>query len=494
MLGVLSGDPATLTLEEAHRFEHEPLWTPAGLVWDLTTLWRELLTGVRKGATTARQASVPLRSIGVDTWAVDWALVSPGGDLLGLPRCYRDPRHALARDRFLKEYPGGVEGLYERIGIQPQPFNTLFQLVARRESSPALFASAPAGTKIALLPDLLHDWLGGRLACERTNASSTNLLDPLTGDWDRALFASLGLAADLLPDLVDPGTVLGPIRPELAALLDLSAEVQIVAPATHDTASAVAAAPALNADPGTWAYLSSGTWSLLGVELDKPLTSPAAFAVPFTNERGVGGQTRFLRNIGGLWLLQELRRDLRQAGETYSFAELAELARSAEPLRTVIDPNAAVLAEPGDAMRKLRALASAAGEPVPESAGQLARCCLESLALCYAQTIDLIETLTPARIETLLVFGGGVKNELLNELTAAAIGRPVMLGPSEATAIGNLLVQAQGLGLIESLQAIRAIVERSFPSRRVQPLASEAWRAAHSRYELIVGAAAPTST
>ncbi|TWT98153.1 Rhamnulokinase [Botrimarina colliarenosi] len=485
MLAVLDGKPATVRLEEAHRFAHEPLDTPAGPVWDLTTLWREILIGIRAAAAMAAEAGVPVRSIGCDTWGVDWALVEPGGELVGLPHAYRDPDHARARDRLLARIDGGAEAVYQRTGIPPQPFNTLFQVEARHAASPGLFTVE--GTSLLLLPDLLHFWLSGVRANERTNASTTSFLSAKTLDWDHGLMEAAKLPSASLGKLVKPGTKLGPLRPELAAALGLPDSVEVVAPGTHDTASAVAAVPAVDEAPGSWAYLSSGTWSLLGVELDRPKTTLDAFEAGFTNEQGVGGRTRFLRNIAGLWLVQELRRDLEQSGQSFDYAQLANAAALAEPLRTLVDPNAEDLAAPGDSIAKLQGHARRTGQPVPESPGQLARCCFDSLALCYADTIERIEQLTDHRIATLYLVGGGVNNQLLNQLTADATGRTLRLGPSEATALGNALVQAMGLGLVESVEDLRAIVARSQDVEIVSSNPSSAdWAAAKQRFATLL--------
>lgn len=484
MLAVLEGDPKSVRLEEVHRFEHAPLPTPTGPVWDFTGLWRELLAGLRRGASAAAEAGAPLASVGVDTWAVDWAFVDAAGRLLTVPSAYRDPANASAKERVLARFPRGVEALYRRNGIQPQPFNTLFQLEARRSACGESFdAMASCGT-LLMLPDLLHLGLTGVGRCERTNASSTAMLDPDTGEWDRALLESAALPVDPLPPLVDPGTRLGSLLPAIAREAGIDHEVSVIAPATHDTASAVAAAPAKGEG---WAYLSSGTWSLLGVEVAAPITTPEALAVPFTNELGVGNRTRFLRNIAGLWLVQELRRDLARRGEAYDYPELAELAESSTPLRTLIDPNHAELAEPGDAIGKLGRLARMNGEPEPSTAGELARCCLDSLSLCYAETIDLAQSVASVEVERIHVIGGGANHRLLNQLTADATGRAVMAGPAEATATGNALVQAMGLGLVDDLAELRAIVARSFPVERFTPGALDAdWGAARARYARIV--------
>lgn len=484
MLAILEGEPLVVRLEEAHRFSHEPLDTPAGPVWDLTTLWREVLTGIKAAALMAREAGVEIKSVGCDTWGVDWGLVEPGGELVGLPHAYRDPEHAVARDRVLGRIDGGAEAIYGRTGIPPQSFNTLFQVEARHAASAGLFAID--GSSLLLLPDLLHYWLSGVRANERTNASTTSMLSATTGDWDRELMAMAGLPSAALGKIVEPGTKLGPVRAELAASFGWSHSVEVVAPGTHDTASAVAAVPAAGEVSGTWAYLSSGTWSLLGIELDRPMTTPEAFEAGFTNEQGVGGKTRFLRNIAGLWLVQELRRDLERQGKKYEYARLADLATEAPALRTIVDPNAADLAAPGDSIAKLRSHAERTAQPIPDTPGQLARCCLDSLALCYADTIERIETLTDHRIATLYLVGGGVNNRLLNQLAADATGRTVKLGPSEATALGNALVQAMGLGLVKNVDALRGVVARSQGVEVVKPNSASAdWDTARRRFHTL---------
>ncbi|MEO0530121.1 MAG: rhamnulokinase family protein [Planctomycetota bacterium] len=483
MLAVLGGKPLAVELHEAHRFDHEPLDTPAGPVWDLTSIWREALQGIRCAVTLAAEHGVELRSLGVDTWAVDWTLVDPVGELLGLPHAYRDPAHAAAREIVLDRIESGAVGLYARTGIQPQPFNTLFQIEARRASSPGLFSVE--GTTLLMLPDLLHFWLTGKRGVERTNASSTSMLAADTGEWDTELLESLGLPMAPVQSLIEPGTPLGPVRSELAASRGLSDDVSVVAPATHDTASAVAAVPTVD-ETMPWAYLSSGTWSLLGVELDRPNTTAAALEAGFTNERGVGDKVRFLRNIAGLWLVQELRRDLARQGELHDYAQLAALAAEAEPLRTLVDPNVAELAAPGDSVAKLQRLAKANAQPIPETPGQLARCCFDSLASSYAETVELINSLADTTLRTLYLVGGGVNNRLLNQLTADATGLEVRLGPSEATALGNALVQAMGLGLIDSVESLRKIVASSAPVEVVHPRPGETdWTDARKRFKTI---------
>lgn len=472
MLGLLDPREKKLELEEVHRFQHTPIETPTGPVWDYTGIVNEVMKGLRGAVRHAAQMGINLSSVGVDTWGVDWSVITPGGNLLGLPCCYRDPANEAAKQHTLNQLSGGAKELFQRGGIQPLPFNTLFQLVGRKQHAPEL---VPQAGRLQLMPDLLHYHLSGKLSNERTIASTGALLSAETADWDQQLIGSLGLPTDLFGQLVDPGTSLGELRPSLAAELGVSEPIEVVVPATHDTASAVAAVPAYGHSPETWCFLSSGTWSLLGMEMRDANTSAEALANGFTNELGVvadGKPTvRFLRNIGGLWLVQELQRDLASQGVEISFAELAKLAEEVTPFRTIVDPNAADLAAPGGSIAKLRRHAERTDQPIPQTPGELARCCYDSLAMCYAETVDRLERVTGCTAKALFIVGGGVQNQLLNRLTAAAVGRPVYAGPVEATAIGNLLLQAQGLGLVQGLNEVREIVSQSFPVNEIEPIA-----------------------
>jgi rhamnulokinase len=456
MIGVLAGEPRRLRLDEVHRFEHHPCPTPTGPVWDLTGIWQNVLTGLRLANQWCGEHDAELKSVGVDTWGVDWALVGKSGELLALPHCYRDPQNDVACERVVERL-GGFERLYARTGIQLMSLNTLFQVAARHEREPRLFDAA---RRLLFLPDLFHYWLSGELSTERTIASTSSMLNVYSGDWDRELLDELGLPTHMLGPIAEPGTTAGQLRKELCEASGLPTSVQVILPPSHDTASAVAAVPATGDQ--SWAYLSSGTWSLLGAEIDAPIASDAARQVPFTNERGINGTVRFLKNIAGLWLLQELRRELEARGERREYAELVREAERAQPQRTLVDPNHAEFACPGNMAEKIRKCARDLGQPVPESVGQMIRCCLESLAQCYRETTDQLETILGRPIEVLHLVGGGTKNQLLNRLTAEAMGRPVVCGPVEATAVGNLLVQAMGCGEIADHAELRAIVARSF--------------------------------
>lgn len=482
ILGVLDGNPLELRLEEFHRFEHLPCNTPTGPVWDLTGIWRNVLQGIQAATSWAASAGVEIASVGVDTWGVDCNLVGAGGELLALPHCYRDPRNLAIADAVVEQV-GGYENLFARNGLQLMAFNTLFQVAAWNAAEPKLLTAAD---RLLMMPDLIHYWLTGKQTNERTNASTTAMLH-LSGDWDRELMDQLGLPHHLLHDIIEPGTQLGPIREDLIKEYNLPADLTVIVPATHDTASAVAAIPVDSAKNEKWAYLNSGTWSLLGAELDQPITTPAAAAVPFTNELGVAGKVRFLKNIVGLWLIQELRRDLARIDREYEFSQLASLAEQAEPFRTVVNPEFGEFILPGDMIGKLRRYAASTGQPEPESAGQLARCCLESLALCYDYTLKRLEKILGYSVEKLYLVGGGIQNQLLNQLTADATGKSIACGPVEATAIGNVLVQAMGRGRLPDLAAARSVVQRSFTPQQLTPSGdAAAWDEPKKRYAALV--------
>ena len=481
IVGLLDDASGKLTLEEVHRFEHIACPTPAGPVWDLTGIWRNILSGLRQGNQWCSDHGAELLTVGVDTWGVDWALLGASGELLSLPHCYRDPQNDPACQRVLEKL-GGIEKLYQRTGIQLMSLNTLFQVAARHEKEPGLFGAAK---HFVFLPDLFHFWLSGEIANERSIASTSSMLDVNTGGWDVALLQQLGLPTEMLGKIVESGTALGTLRNEVATETGASPNIKVVTPACHDTASAIAAVPVTTDQP--WAYLSSGTWSLLGAELDKPIATPEALKVPLTNERGVDGSIRLLKNIAGLWLVQELRRELQQSGEEISFGEMVDLARAAEPFRTIVDPNFGEFGSPGNMRQKLSDFASNSGQPAPTTTGQYVRCCLESLALCYAQTLDQLEGILGNKVDVLHIVGGGTQNGLLNELTATASGRPVVTGPVEATAIGNVLIQAVGCGKLANLAEVRQVVSNSFEVNTVEPSTDDALATARERYSQLVG-------
>jgi rhamnulokinase len=457
-----------MQLEEIHRFVHEPVWLPTGLHWDITGIWREIVAGLRLAAAWARDNAVRIVSIGADTWGVDWALLDKAGELVGLPHAYRDPRNQAAYEEVVAKL--GAERIYQTTGIQFMALNTLYSLYAHKLADPGALAAAD---KLVFMPDLIHYWLSGSVTVEATIASTSQMVDCHTGDWARSMLDELGLPTHLLPPISPPGTVVGKIRPMLAAETGLPNGMHVIAPASHDTASAVAAVPAAsNGDAGDWCYLSSGTWSLLGAELTSPCVSPEAQDAMFTNELGVHGTTRFLKNIPGLWLVQECRRDLARQGREMDYQGLTRLASEAEVSRTFVDPAHESFQTPGDMMAKIVAFARSTGQAVPETPGQFIRCCLESLAGAYRDKLATLESILDRSFDVIHVVGGGGKNGLLCQMTADTTGRRVIVGPYEATALGNALVQAMSNGDVRDLAELRAIAARSTELRTFEPAES----------------------
>lgn len=471
MLGAI--DEGALSLVEVYRFPTESLEFADGPRWDVDGLFDSILTGLRLATALAAERGWRLASVGVDTWGVDYALVDDAGALIDLPRCYRDPRHETYFRQALDQM--GAETLYARTGIQLMNFNTLFQLMGHVACDPDHVARAQ---RILFTPDIFHQRLCGVAANEATMVSTSQMVDAHTGAWATDLLAKLGVPDHFLADVVPPGTVLGPLLDVHVTALGLPDAPLVVAPASHDTASAFAAVPA---EPGRdWCCLSSGTWSCLGAELDAPCLDGRD--APFTNERGVGGRVRFLQNIAGLWLVQEVRHALAAGGDELDYETLTTLASDAEPMRTFVNTRHAPLFEPGDMPGKIRAYASATGQPIPESPGALVRCCLESLALAYRRTLGQLEDVLDRRFDRLHIVGGGGRNDLLNRMTADATGRTVIVGPFEATATGNVLVQAMALGEVKDLAHLRTIVRTATDLEVIEPSDTGPWNEAAACY------------
>ncbi|MCS6851792.1 MAG: rhamnulokinase [Gemmataceae bacterium] len=473
ILGQFDGD--RLRLDIIHRFPNGGVRTLDSWHWDVLRLYSEMLAGMRRAA-----ESGGIDAVGVDTWGVDFALIGRGQTLLGNPRHYRDPHTEGVMEATFSRLPR-LE-LFRRTGIQFMRFNTLFQLLAlQRDRSPLL----DVAERLLFIPDLFHWMFTGIQVNEYTDASTSQMLDPRTRGWACDLIESLGLPSAILGTLVPPGTVLGPLRPTVAAEAGVG-PVPVVAPATHDTASAVAAVPAQPAASASWAYISSGTWSLMGVELTEPLVNDRALEVNVTNEGGVGGTIRLLKNIMGLWLLQECRRSWERAGHSYSYDELMRLATAAPPFVSLVDPDHPGFILPENMPAALADFCRRSGQPAPVDPGPVVRCALESLALRYRWVLERLEELTGRRLDVIHIVGGGCQNSLLCQLTADACDRPVLAGPVEATAIGNLLVQAMGLGLVGSLAEARDVVRRSFEVQRYEPRQSEAWHEPYQRFRALL--------
>jgi rhamnulokinase len=474
-LGAQSGRVATgrfdgqsLRIDEVHRFANEPLRTAGRLYWDVPALYAEAVAGLRAAA-----SSGDIASVAVDSWAIDFGLIDADGGLLENPVHYRDARRAAAVREVLERIP--PRELYGRTGIQLLPINTIFQLAAMASDADPALASAD---HLLLIPDLFHYWLCGTTSTELTNASTTQCLGVDEPAWTFDLLERLGVPTQIFPELVSPGTPLGTLSSAAAEATGLSG-TQVVATATHDTAAAVAAVPMAD---DRCAYLSVGTWSLVGVESREPVSGDAAYAANVTNERGVEGTFRVLRNVTGLWLVHECRRAWASSGRDRSYDELVALAAEAPPLRSFIDPDDPMFAEPGDMAARVADFCSRTGQAVPDGDGPVVRCILESLALKQAETVDVLAGVTGRALDVLHVVGGGASNRLLCAWTAEAAGRPVHAGPVEATLAGNLLVQAMALGEIGSVAEGREIVRRSFAPTLYEPTGDPAWAEARERF------------
>jgi rhamnulokinase len=469
---VVSGafDGRLLELEELHRFENGPVAIGGLLVWDLVRLWQEVVTGLRAAAVRHGRA---VQSVGVDTWGVDFAFLTADGALLANPVCYRDARTQgmLAAAEALVPR----DEIFAATGLQFMEINSLYQLLALKRQHPSMLAAAD---RLLMIPDLIHWLLSGALSNERTNATTTQCFDPRRRDWAFAMLDRLGLPRHVFGPIVEPGTDLGPLRPEVAAETGL-AGVRVVVPGTHDTASAVAAVPALEppCSRPEWCYVSLGTWALVGAELDQPLVTPECSRHNFTNEGGVGGTTRLLKNICGLWLVQQCRASWQKAGQEWSWEQLTALAAEAAPLVTLVDPNHPSLVAPADMPEAIRSLARSSGDPVPETTGAVIRAALESVAAAVRKTVEELDELLGRRVERIHVVGGGVKNALLCQMIADATNRPVVAGPVEATAIGNLLVQLVARNGAVDLRTVRSVVRDSFELTHYQPRDAARWDA-----------------
>jgi len=457
--------PDRLALREVHRFGNAPVTVAGTMHTDVLRLYEEVLEGLRTAAATAEIASV-----GIDSWGVDYGLLDADGALLGNPVHYRDVRTAGAAERLAAMIDPAE--LYGITGIPTIPINTLCQLVAAAGT-----AQLEAARTLLLLPDLLTYWLTGAVAAEMTNASTTQLLDVRTGRWAAEVAEQVGLRPDIFPPLRNPGDIVGPTLPEVRARTGLAALTPVTTAASHDTASAVVAVPAAGTD---FAFISCGTWSLVGVELDRPVLTKASRLASFTNETGVDRTVRYLRNVMGLWLLQESIRCWSAAGLRVSLGELVGQAASSEPLRTVVDADDMDLLRAGDMPARIAAACARAGQPVPSEPGQTVRCIIDSLALAHRRAVRQAQQLSGHSVSVVHMVGGGSRNALLCQLTADACGLPVLAGPAEATALGNALIQARAHGAAPAdLDGMRALIRRTQPVRRFDPSGSaDLWDAA----------------
>ncbi len=450
MLGTLSDD-GKLTLEELHRFQNGPVPVRDHLYWNSLGLYREIVEGLRSAA----RRGLDYDGLSVDSWGVDYVLLRGHLPELAPPYCYRDARTE-GPFQTLAQRPGR-QVIYGETGIQFLVFNTIYQLAAHRQQEPEVLALAE---QFLCIGDYFNFLLSGVARAEASLASTTQLYDPRSRSWSDRLIAEVDLPRDVFPDICPSGTLLGPLLPALAEETGLRGARQVIATCSHDTGAAVAAVPM--EDRATSAYLSSGTWSLIGKELEAPLITDESREAGFTNEIGYGDSVRFLKNIVGLWIVQECRREWERQGMAYSYGELTRMAEEAEPLRSLIHPNSPPFLTPGGMQRKIADYCRETGQPAPESPGQVVRCVFESLALFYRVTLADLDRLTGSTTQRLHIVGGGSQSDLLNQLTADAIGRPVIAGPTEATAIGNVLIQAIATGRLTGLPQLRQVVRESF--------------------------------
>ena len=476
-LGATSGRSVVGTLQngkiemrELTRFANGIVELHGKFYWNLFGLYEHLKEAL---VTCAREGIAP-DSIGVDTWGVDVVPVGEDGSILGMPRAYRDPYTEGAPEKFFEIIPR--EEVYDKTGIQIMNLNTLYQIYAAVQEG---YTPIVKAHRLLFMPDALSYMLTGKAICEYTIASTSQILNPRTGKLDASLLAAAGVAADIFPEVQLPGSVIGQLCDALAEESRIG-KVDVVAVAGHDTASAVAAVPAENE---RFAYLSSGTWSLMGIETKEPMINDESFRLNFTNEGGVDGTTRFLKNICGMWLLEQCRKEWARDGKEYTYPEIVDMATSAEPFARFIYPDDPAFANPTSMLGAISEFCVRTGQTPPQNDAEVIRTIFESLAMRYCEVLEMLEGMAPFEIDVLHIIGGGSKNRLLNQYTANAIGKRVVAGPSEATAIGNVMMQAIGAGVVGSLAEAREIIRNSVETEEFTPQDVEAWKQAYRRFK-----------
>jgi rhamnulokinase len=473
MLATLAGK--VLSLTEVHRFANGPVRLPDGIHWDVLRLWADIKDGISAGvAASERAARKKLDGVGLDAWGVDFALLDRQGALLGNPFHYRDARTDGMLVELFKRMPRRT--VFEHTGIQFMQINTLYQLLSMvMQKSPLL----DIAQTILTIPDLFNYWLTGRITCEFTNATTTQCYDPRKNNWAWAVLEAMEIPSHLFQPVIQPGTIIGPLLPEVGEETG-AIGLPVIVPACHDTGSAVVAVPAMGEN---FAWISSGTWSIMGAETTQPGISPLTLEYNFTNEGGVFGTWRLSKNIIGLWLMQECRRAWAREGENLTYDEITKLAAEARPFLAVIDPDDDTFLSPGDMPERIRTYCQQTGQSTPQTKGEIVRVALEGIALKYRWVLERLESVTCARLDPIHIIGGGTKNRLLSRFTADCTGRTCIAGPVEATAIGNVLMQAIGLGYLDSLADLRAIVRLSFaPEIEVyEPQGNLGWDEAYQR-------------
>ncbi|SFS56128.1 rhamnulokinase family protein [Paenibacillus sp. BC26] len=463
-----------IEVEELHRFGNDPVGVGDRLQWDILRLFHEIKQGLLK----AKHAGETPASLAIDSWAVDFGLIGRGGELLGNPYHYRDHHTDGVMERTKARLT--TEMIFGRTGIQFLPFNTIYQLAALKEANSPLLEGAE---RFLMIPDLLRYFLTGEMHNEFSNATTTQLYNPLEARWDQPLLEAIGISPSLFGDVVQPGARVGQLRPSLMEELGIGA-VPVYAAAEHDTGSAVAAVPALERD---FAYLSCGTWSLMGTEIDRPIINELAQELNFTNEGGIYGTYRLLKNIMGLWILQESRRAWERAGQSYTFPELIALAEKAPAFGALIEPDDPMFLHAGDMPARIRQYCVSTGQTAPATPGEIVRCILESLALKYRYVLELTERLSGKSFSGLHMVGGGIQNVLLCQWSANAIGKPVWAGPVEGSALGNLVVQWIAQGELSDIWEARKVIRESFPVVVYEPQERQLWDDAYGKFRVLTG-------
>ncbi|HLP04710.1 MAG TPA: rhamnulokinase family protein [Paludibacter sp.] len=471
ILGTIQND--RIQIKELTRFPNQILQIGEHFHWNIYQLFEHL----KAGLSAAKKENIEITSIGIDTWGVDFALLAADGSLLGIPFAYRDPHTTGVPEEYFNLI--SRDEVYGFTGIQVMDFNSLYQLFALKKSGNSLMEAA---REILFMPDALSYLLTGKKAVEYTIASTSQLLNPRTKQFEKILFEKAGISASLLGKIVMPGEVIGTLRDDLADECELG-KVNVVAVAGHDTASAVAAVPAENEN---FAYLSSGTWSLMGIEVKDPIINEKTSALNFTNEGGVEGTTRFMKNITGMWLLEQCLKEWKKEGISYEYEKLVQMAGTVPAFRSMVDTDDPSFANPVSMTKTIKEYCSNTGQEVPESHAEFVRCIFESLALKYRLVISILNDFAPFEIEKLHVIGGGSKNPLLNQWTANAINLPVLAGPSEATALGNIMIQARAAGLVGSLSEMRSMIRESVHIDEYRPQDKTAWENAFEKFTKVI--------
>lgn len=472
-------DGKRIELEEVHRYMNGPVEMMGSYFWNLPGLWSEVQNGLR---IAGEKFGASVESVGVDTWGVDYAYLDKNGKLLGNPYCYRDPRTDGVMEKSFSTV--SRDEIFANSGLQFMQINTLYQLIADKQSGSVAQANAD---RFLMIPDIFHWLLSGELSNEFTDSTTTQCFDPVKQDWAKEMLAKFGIPTDIFKPVSQPGTVLGQLRSVLADDSGLKG-TKVVLPGSHDTASAVMAVPTASQVGSTdWAYVSLGTWALMGIESAKPVVNPTVSGFNFTNEGGVGGTTRILKNICGMWLLQECRRVWNQKGRNLDWEDMNKMTREAPALTGFIDPDHRDFLAPTDMPEAIRRFMQRTGQPVPQDDGTVLRVILDSIAMKFRQVLGMCDQISGGKVKTLHIVGGGIRNKLLCQAAANATGCRVVTGPIEATAIGNVMMQAVASGDVAGITEARAVIRDSFDVTEYLPQETGAWDDAYERFAKIVG-------